>query len=83
MDYFQFTASFTPLKAGEPQTSPLRLLAGCRKFVEEFVSVYRQMVQVTTSLKNLSAVRNRVCVPVAHSTQNLDLVVESFGDGGR
>ena len=64
-------------------TDPLRLLAGCGNFVEKFVSVYRQMVQVTTSLKNLSAVRNRVCVPVAHSTQNFDLVVESFGDGGR
>ena len=63
--------------------APLRLLAGCGNFVEEFVSVYRQMVQVTASLKDLPAVRNRVRVAVAHATQNFELVVESFGDGGR
>jgi hypothetical protein len=56
MDYFQFTASFTPLKAGEPFQTPLRLLAGCGKFVEKFVGVYRQMVQIATSLKDLSAI---------------------------
>lgn len=82
MDYFHFVTSLTPLKAGEPMHLPLRLLAGCGNFVEKFVSVYRAMVQISASLKDLSAVRDWIRVAVAHSAQNFDLVVKSFGDGG-
>jgi hypothetical protein len=50
-------------KAGKP----LRLLAGCGHPVEKFISVDAEMIEITATLENLSAVRNGVGVAVAHS----------------
>lgn len=60
----------------DSRTSPG--LSGVWPFEKEFVSIYRQMVQVTATLHDLPAEGDRVRVSVSHSLEYFDLIVESL-----
>ena len=49
---------------------------------EEFISVYAEMIKISSSLQDFSQKRDRIGVAVTHSFKDLDFVIEPF-DGGR
>ena len=57
-------------------------LSGVGPFEEELVSINGLVIEVATALENLSHVAGLVGIAVTHSSEDLDLIIESL-NGGR